>query len=138
MDDRDLIVVAFDGECLMCSRSIRYLAEHDPRRRFRFVTLQSPLGRAMEARAGSQALSTAVVGEAGQVHVKSAAVLCIWRALGGKFRVAARIARVIPLAWRDRAYDFIANRRHRWFGKGDACALPSPALRERLLDGEGV
>ena len=134
MPDPPPIVIAFDGECLMCSRGIRWLAEHDRHDRLRFVRLQSPRGRELEARAGTHTLSTALVDADGRVHARSDAVLRVFRALGGPFRVLAGIGRVIPRRIRDGAYDFIAARRHRWFGRGDACALPSDALRRRLLD----
>ncbi len=138
MADEDKIVLAFDGECLMCSRSIRWLAENDAADQLRFVRLQSPRGRGMEKRAGTGDLMTALVEADGRIYSRSDAVLRLWRALGGRFRVAAVIGRFIPRAFRDGAYDFIAARRHRWFGKGDACAMPSEALRGRLLDGERV
>ena len=135
MAGNDPIVVAFDGECLMCSRSIRWLAENDPAGRLRFVRLQSPRGREMEKQAGTGELMTALVEADGRVYSRSDAVLRICRALGWRFRVISWIGRTfIPRAFRDRAYDFIAARRHRWFGKGDACAMPSEALRKRLLE----
>lgn len=134
MPDPPPLVIAFDGECLMCSRGIRWLAEHDRADRLRFVRLQSPRGRALEARAGTGRLATALVEADGRVHARSDAVLCVARALGGPFRVLALLGRGIPRPLRDAAYDFVAARRHRWFGRGDACALPSDALRRRLLD----
>lgn len=134
MPDPPLIVIAFDGECLMCSRSIRWLAEHDRDDRLRFVRLQSPRGRAMEARAGTGSLATALVEADGRIYARSDAVLRVLRSLGGLFRLLAALGRLIPRRIRDGIYDFIAARRHRWFGRGDACALPSEALRRRLLD----
>lgn len=131
-------MVAFDGDCLMCSKSIRFLAEHDPLKRFRFVKLQSPLGRSMEEKAGTGSLNTALVAAGGEVLSRSAAVLRILRELGGGWRLLAWLGRWIPRHLRDAAYDFIAARRHTWFGKGDACSMPSPALIERLLDGDRV
>jgi predicted DCC family thiol-disulfide oxidoreductase YuxK len=133
--ETEKIVLAFDGECLMCSRGIRWLAENDRADRIRFVRLQGPRGMEMERRAGTGSLMTALVEADGRIYVRSAAVLRVWRALGGKFRVAAWLGRTfVPRVCRDAAYDFIAARRHRWFGKGDACALPSAALRGRLLE----
>ena len=126
-------MVAFDGECLMCSRSIRFLAEHDPRRRLRFVKLQSPLGQSMEERAGTGTLNTALVEADGEVLSRSDGVLRILMELGGGWRLLSTLGRCVPRGLRDAAYDFIAARRHQWFGKGDACAMPSEALRERLL-----
>ena len=135
MAGEDKIVVAFDGECLMCSRSIRWLAENDPADQLRFVRLQSPRGREMEMQAGTGDLMTALVAADGRIYSRSDAVLRLWQALGGRFRVISWIGRTfIPRRFRDGAYDFIAARRHRWFGKGDACALPSEALRVRLLE----
>ena len=128
------IVVAFDGECLMCSRGIRWLAEHDPADQLRFARLQSPRGRELEQRAGTGDLMTVLVEADGRVYSRSDAVLRLGRAVGGQFRVLAAIGRFIPRRLRDAAYDFVAARRHRWFGRGDACALPSAALRGRLLE----
>lgn len=134
MPDPTLIVIAFDGECLMCRRSIRWLAEHDRDDRLRFVRLQSPRGRAMEVRAGTGSLATALVEADGRIYARSDAVLRVLRSLGGLFRLLGGLGPLIPRRLRDGAYDFVAARRHRWFGRGDACALPSEALRRRLLD----
>lgn len=134
MPDPTLIVIAFDGECLMCSRSIRWLAEHDRGDRLRFVRLQSPRGRTLEARAGTGSLATTLVEADGRIYARSDAVLRVLRSLGGLFRLLAGLGPLIPRRLRDGAYDFVAARRHRWFGRGAACALPSEALRRRLLD----
>ncbi len=135
MGGQEKIVVAFDGECLMCSRGIRWLAENDPADRLRFTKLQGPQGREMEKRAGTGELMTVLVEADGRVFSRSDAVLRLCRELGGRFRVIGWIGRTfIPRAFRDAAYDFIAAWRHRWFGKGDACAMPSEALRSRLLE----
>lgn len=135
MAGEEKIVVAFDGECLMCSRSIRWLAASDAADRLRFTRLQSPRGREMEKQAGTGDLMTALVAADGRIYSRSDAVLRICKALGWRFRVISWIGRTfIPRRFRDAAYDFIAARRHRWFGKGDACAMPSEALRGRLLE----
>ncbi len=132
------LVLAFDGECLMCSRSVRFLAERDRHKRLRFVPLQSPLGREMEQEAGSAALSTILVKDGGRILIRSEGALKALEALGGGWALLARIARIAPRPLRDRIYGFIAARRIAWFGKADACALPSEAVRERLIAGERV
>ena len=40
---------------------------------------------------------------------------------------------VIPRPLRDWLYDRFAARRYRWFGKREACMVPTPELRERFL-----
>jgi predicted DCC family thiol-disulfide oxidoreductase YuxK len=133
--ETEKIVLAFDGECLMCSRGIRWLAENDRADQLRFVRLQSARGLEMERRAGTGELMTALVEADGRVYSRSDAVLRVCRALEWRFQAISWIGRTfVPRVFRDRAYDFIAARRHRWFGKGDACALPSEALRGRLLE----
>ena len=47
---------------------------------------------------------------------------------------APGVARVLPRALRDRAYDVVARNRYRWFGRYDQCALPPPHVRERFID----
>ncbi|QJE96735.1 thiol-disulfide oxidoreductase DCC family protein [Luteolibacter luteus] len=138
MKGREQLVVAFDGECLMCSRGVRFLAERDRHQRLHFVPLQSSMGREMEQRAGTEKLSTMIVKRGDQVLARSEGILSVLQALGGIWAVLARMARIFPRVLRDAVYDFIAARRHRWFGKGDVCSLPSEALRQRLIDGEQV
>jgi predicted DCC family thiol-disulfide oxidoreductase YuxK len=41
---------------------------------------------------------------------------------------------LVPRPLRDFVYDFIARRRHKWFGRRQSCMVPTPALRSRFLD----
>ena len=66
------------------------------------------------------------------MFVRSGAVLEALRDVGGFWRVVSWL-RVIPRPVRDRVYDFIAAHRYRWFGKYEACRLPTPQDREQLL-----
>jgi len=60
---------------------------------------------------------------AGYAYVKSEAVLHIARALPG-WRWTW-VFHVIPRAIRDAIYDLVARNRYRWFGRRDACMLPT-------------
>ena len=40
---------------------------------------------------------------------------------------------VVPRPLRDWVYDFIGNRRYRWFGKMDACWIPNDDVSDRFL-----
>ena len=120
--DSSRVVVRFDGECLLCSRGMRFIAEHDRADRLRFKALES------DAEPDSMRVEID-----GRVLDRSDAVIAILDALGGPWRILAVAGRWVPRSLRDGLYRFIAARRYRWFGKGDACALPSEALRNRLL-----
>lgn len=128
------MIVAFDGECLMCSRTIRFLADHDPHDRLRFTRLQDPRGRAMAARTGDTPPDSIIVEAAGPVLVRSDAILRILKSQGGPWSILAGVGRLLPRPVRDSLYDFVARHRHRWFGKADHCPVPGEALRQRLLD----
>jgi predicted DCC family thiol-disulfide oxidoreductase YuxK len=131
-DDRPLFV--FDGVCVLCSSGVRWLVHHDRASRFRFATAQSPLGAALYAHYGVAMDDTYLLLDQGRVYGKSDGYLRVAAILGGFGHVLAGVARLIPRALRDAAYDIIARHRYRWFGKTDYCALIPPELKERLLD----
>jgi predicted DCC family thiol-disulfide oxidoreductase YuxK len=53
--------------------------------------------------------------------------------LGGVWRFAGWLLRLIPRPIRKRGYDFVARHRYRWFGKKETCRLPTPDERARFL-----
>lgn len=64
---------------------------------------------------------------------KARAALFIAKQLGLPWRLAAGAA-ILPNALLNRAYDFIARRRYRWFGRYDTCMMPPPEHRARVID----
>ena len=64
---------------------------------------------------------------------RSDGVLATLRIVGG-WLVPVSWLLLLPRSWRDAAYDLVAARRYRWFGRLDACQLPSQEDRERFLD----
>lgn len=65
--------------------------------------------------------------------VRSEAALAIARRLRFPWPLLAALARVVPRRLRDAVYDAVARRRTRWYGRLDACPLPSPEWGERFL-----
>ena len=45
----------------------------------------------------------------------------------------ASVLRLVPRWLRDGVYDYVARNRFRFFGRRDACYLPSPADTDRFL-----
>jgi predicted DCC family thiol-disulfide oxidoreductase YuxK len=41
---------------------------------------------------------------------------------------------IIPKIFRDSIYDLFAKNRYKWFGKKDACMIPTPELKARFLN----
>jgi predicted DCC family thiol-disulfide oxidoreductase YuxK len=126
-------VILFDGTCAFCERSVRFIASRDGGY-FKFGASQNPEGRALLARYGTdrQSARSIILIEDGEVSLRSTAVLRIARHLTAPWRWAA-ICLVIPTPLRDALYRVIAAIRHRLAGRSNACEIPPPEIRNRLI-----
>lgn len=128
-------VVYYDGLCGLCDRAVQFLLARDRAARLRFAPLQGATARAAVPEAlRTPPLATLVVVRDGEVLTRSAAALAALRAIGGAWAMVSRVLGLVPPAIRDAGYDAIARRRGAWFGRLDACRLPTPSERERFLD----
>jgi predicted DCC family thiol-disulfide oxidoreductase YuxK len=127
-------IVVFDGVCSFCSTMVRFILENDVEGRLRFAPLQSAVGQELLRRHGIDPADagTMLLVKGGAAYTRSAAALEIARDLG-RWRWL-RVLRVVPRGLRDRAYGVIARHRYGWFGKRDACFIPTAAQRARFLD----
>jgi predicted DCC family thiol-disulfide oxidoreductase YuxK len=128
-------IVFFDGQCGLCSRSVRMLSRADKHQRLQFAPLQGETAARLQLGefASIENGSMVVWRESDQTTLfRSDGVLELCRALGGFWRCGL-IARILPRPLREAAYRFIARNRIRWFGHADVCALPDPQLVARLL-----
>ena len=126
-------IVYFDGWCNLCNGFVRFLLARDRRRHYRFATLQGETARLrLGERFTTADPQTVVLEEPKRFRVRSDAVLAILSGLGGGWRLAG-LLRIIPRPLRDALYDFIARKRFAWYGRREACRVPTPEERERLL-----
>jgi predicted DCC family thiol-disulfide oxidoreductase YuxK len=127
-------LVLFDGVCNLCNRSVQMILRHDRKARFRFASLQSPLGEKLRDELGidREKVDSVVLVEGGRWYQESDAALRIANGLGGPWK-AFGIFRLVPRPLRDAAYRLIARNRYRWFGKTETCWVPTPELRGRFL-----
>jgi predicted DCC family thiol-disulfide oxidoreductase YuxK len=131
-DGRPLVV--FDGDCVLCSRSMRLLARADRRQLFRMTPAQQPLGQGLYAHLGlpTDRYDTYLVLVGGHIHQRSDAIIAIARLLPWPWRIGSVLA-LVPRRLRDAIYDLVARNRYRLFGRRPACGLADPALSDRLL-----
>lgn len=127
-------VLLFDGVCNLCNSSVQFIIERDPEAHFRFASLQSDEGKALLDRFDDRPLdlSSVVLVQDGQLYARSEAALRVARQLGGGWSLLYAFI-VVPRPIRDAVYNWIARNRYRWFGKKDACMIPSPDLKARFL-----
>ena len=127
-------IVLFDGVCNLCNRSVQTILRHDRQARFRFASLQSPLGEKLRDDFGidREKVDSVILVEGGRWYQESNAALRIANGLGGLWKLFG-VFRLIPRPLRDAAYRLIARNRYRWFGKTETCWVPTPELRGRFL-----
>lgn len=127
-------LILFDGLCNFCDASVNFVIDHDPQGRFRFAPLQSEVGKSLLLKHGVDATkleSVALIDEE-KCYTRSTAALRIARRLRWPWPVLYALV-VIPRPLRDLVYDWIARNRYRWFGRREACRVPTPELRARFL-----
>ena len=127
-------IVLFDGTCAFCEASVRFIAVRDSTAYFRFGASQTPQGETMLREHGvtRESARSIVLIEDGQVFLRSTASLRIARHLSWPWRAAA-ILLWIPRPIRDAVYGVVAAIRHRLAGRSNACEIPPPEIRARLL-----
>ena len=127
-------VVLFDGTCGFCEGSVRFIARRDPQAYFRFAPSQWPQAQEALAKRGltREAAGSLVLIEGDRVYLRSTASLRIAARLPWPWK-AARVLLWLPLPLRDAVYRIVAALRHRLAGRSNACELPPPELRGRLL-----
>jgi predicted DCC family thiol-disulfide oxidoreductase YuxK len=127
-------VIVFDGVCVLCSRWVQFVLKRDHRRVFKFASMQSHTGRSLLSQHGlnpDDPNSMLLIGMQ-RAHTDTDAIICIVTQFGGLWRVAA-LLRVIPAAWRDAGYRYMARNRYRWFGKSSTCMVPAEQIADRFL-----
>ncbi|TKD71425.1 thiol-disulfide oxidoreductase DCC family protein [Pseudalkalibacillus hwajinpoensis] len=125
-------VILFDGVCNLCNGLVKFMFKYDKKAIFSFASLQSEVADKLlrEARI-IEAPDSVIVIRDGEALVKSEAALYIVKRLGGIFNLLL-IFHIIPRGVRDKLYDVIARRRYKWFGKQEACMIPTPEQRSRF------
>ncbi|MFC0213355.1 thiol-disulfide oxidoreductase DCC family protein [Paenibacillus chartarius] len=128
-------IVLFDGECVMCSFIVRFVYARDPQARLRFAPLQSDAGQMLLQRHGlsTDRFDTFVLVEGDRCYTKSTAALRLARRLRGLWPLCCAFV-VVPRPLRDAVYGFVAKNRYRWFGRSDACMMPTPELKRRFVE----
>ncbi len=132
-------LVLFDGVCVLCDGTMRFLYKHDRAKRLWYASLQGTVAAGLDQRYRflEEGLRSVVFveeygGAQERVYYRSDAAIHIARKLPGIWRMLAWAA-IIPRPLRDGVYEWVARNRYRWFGQKESCTLPEPAMRERYL-----
>ena len=113
---------------------MRFIATRDRKGYLRFGASQSPPAIEILRRHGvdRESARSIILIEDGQVYLRSTATLRIARHLGFPWQLAAGVL-WIPVPLRVAAYRVVAAVRHRLAGRSNACEIPPPEIRSRLI-----
>jgi predicted DCC family thiol-disulfide oxidoreductase YuxK len=128
-------VIVFDGVCHLCTGFAQFVIRHDRDGRFLFAAAQSTRGETLYRRLGlrTEDWESNLLILDGRVFTELDAFVEITRRFGGLWS-ATPILYLLPRPLRDWLYNRIARNRYAWFGKRDACFMPTPELRSRFLE----
>lgn len=133
MTDQHSNVILFDGVCNLCNGLVKFMFKYDQKAIFSFASLQSEVAEKLLREVGIvEVPDSVIVIHDGKALAKSDAALYIVKRLGGLFRLLL-IFRILPRQLRDKLYDAIAKRRYSWFGKQEACMIPTAEQKRRFL-----
>jgi predicted DCC family thiol-disulfide oxidoreductase YuxK len=126
-------IILFDGTCAFCEGSVKFIAARDSGY-FRFGASQTPEAAAILAHYGTSrdAARSLILIENGRVYLRSTATLMIVKRMRAPWRWLG-VLLWVPLPVRDAAYRVIAAVRHRIAGTSNACEIPPPEIRARLI-----
>ena len=129
-------IILFDGVCNLCNGFVQFVIKRDANDVFRYASLQSDIGQKLlsERNIDGTLIDSVVLIEPGVAYyIKSDAALQIGSHLKG-FSGLSRFLHLIPSSLRNIVYDLIARYRYVWFGKKDACMIPTPELKAKFID----
>lgn len=128
------MTILFDGVCNFCNASINLIIDRDSKGIFKFAALQSEVGQELLKKNGLKTsdFDSIVAIEGDKVYQKSDAALEIARRMDGIWKIFY-VFKIIPAFFRNPVYDLVARNRYRFFGRTDACRIPTPELKARFL-----
>jgi predicted DCC family thiol-disulfide oxidoreductase YuxK len=140
-------IILFDGVCNLCHASVQFVIKRDSTQRFRFGSLQSDVGKRLLQEHGlhgnqmqkknspANDLSSMILLHRRKAFTKSSAALTVAKYLDWPWPLLYGFI-IVPKFLRDTVYDFIGNRRYRWFGKLDQCWIPPQPVQHRFIDSD--
>lgn len=128
-------IILFDGVCNFCNSSVNFIIDKDKRDVFRFASLQSDFGqkRLKEFKLPTDSFSTLILLSKGKCFTRSTAALRIAKELSFPYNLSFAFI-IVPPFFRNLFYDIVSRNRYRWFGKKDACRIPSPEERAKFIE----
>jgi predicted DCC family thiol-disulfide oxidoreductase YuxK len=110
-------IILYDGNCVLCTRSVRFMQAHQHPGALEYATQQSERGKLELKTCGldKRRLDMLVFVEDGHCYLRSTAALRAFRYLRFPWPLLY-VFIFAPKSLRDPVYNLIAHNRYRWFG----------------------
>ena len=127
-------IILFDGICNFCNFWVNFIIDRDKKDNFKFAALQSDKGQKLlqTFEIDKNVFDSFVFIDGEKVYTKSAAAFKICKSLKGIWKYFYFLI-FIPKPIRDFIYTIVAKNRYKFFGKRDACRLPTEQERVKFL-----
>ncbi|CAM1348368.1 thiol-disulfide oxidoreductase DCC family protein [Tenacibaculum crassostreae] len=128
-------IILFDGVCNFCNDAVLRVIKHDKKNTFVFTSLQSEIGKKITNHLAidTERIDSIVLYEPGiSYDIKSTAALKIMNDFDGIWKLS-QLFFIFPESLRNLVYDFIAKNRYKWFGKKEACMIPTKEIKEKFI-----
>lgn len=127
-------LILFDGECNVCDSFVQFILKRDGGNQFLFASLQSEVGEFVKEKYQvPENIDSVLFIDGNSVFIKSEAALKVLQNLRNPWKLFIA-GKVLPRFIRDALYDFIARNRYEWFGKKQACRLPTAQERKQFVE----
>lgn len=132
MDNRHIVI--FDGICVFCSGSVKFIIERDPHAKFVFTPMQSELANTLIKQHGvdNVGVDTFLLIKDGKTYTRTDAALEIAKDLSGFWYLCTGF-KIVPRFFRDYLYRLFARNRYNLFGKHESCMVPDEKVKERFM-----
>ncbi|WP_339785512.1 thiol-disulfide oxidoreductase DCC family protein [Paenibacillus sp. FSL R7-0313] len=127
-------IVLVDGVCHFCQGLTKWIIKRDPEGKYHFASLQSDVAKELleKGNLSTDSMDTFVLIEYGKYYTRSTAALRLAKSLKFPYPLLY-VFIIVPKFIRNAVYNWVARNRYRWFGKDEACMLPTPEIKDRFL-----
>ncbi len=128
-------LILFDGVCNLCNGVVKLVIRQDKKAYFKLAALQSKAGQQFlqQHQLPQKDFETFLLIQNGKIYQQADAALLVAKHFSWYWQWL-QFFWLVPRPLRNAVYRFVARNRYRWFGKKEACMIPTPAIKNRFLE----
>ena len=125
-------IVLFDGICILCNSTVKFLIKHDTNNTLCFVAQQTEKGQILLKEYNLMNDNSVILIKSGEVYNKSDAIIEIAKLIRG-WPTLLKYAKYFPNWMRNGIYNFVAKYRYSFFGKLEKCTISIENQKNKFL-----